>query len=51
MGFFKKITRGIKKTFKRIGKRIKSIFKKVGKFVGKLGIVGTIALGVLTGGS
>lgn len=50
MGFFKKIGRGIKKAFKKIGKAIKKTFQKVGKFVGKLGILGTIALGVLTGG-
>ena len=50
MGFFKKIGRGIKKAFKKIGKAIKKTFKKVGKFVGKLGILGTVALGVLTGG-
>lgn len=50
MGFFSKIWKGVKKTFKKIGKGIKKAFKSVGKFMGKIGIVGTIALTLLTGG-
>lgn len=44
MGFFSKVWKGIKKTFKKIGKGIKSAFKKFGKFMGKIGIVGQIAM-------
>lgn len=44
MGFLSKIAKGLKKVVKKIGKGIKSAFKKVGKFVGKLGIVGQIAM-------
>lgn len=48
MGFFskvfKKIKKGIKSAFKSIGKGIKSAFKKIGKFMGKIGIVGQLAL-------
>lgn len=50
MGFFKKIFKGVKKVFKKIGKGIKSAFKKVGKFMGKLGIIGQIGLGLLLPG-
>ena len=50
MGFFSKIFKGVKKVFKKIGKGIKSVFKKVGKFMGKIGIVGQIALGFLLPG-
>tara|TARA_R110000782_G_scaffold270233_1_gene370017 strand:+ start:343 stop:1497 length:1155 start_codon:yes stop_codon:yes gene_type:complete len=50
MGFFSKIFKGVKKVFKKIGKGIKSAFKSVGKFMGKLGIVGQIALGLLLPG-
>ena len=50
MGFFSKIFKGVKKVFKKIGKGIKSAFKKVGKFMGKLGIVGQIGLGLLLPG-
>ena len=41
---FKKIGKGIKKHFKSIGKGIKSAMGKIGKFMGKIGIVGQIAL-------
>lgn len=48
MGFFskafKKIKKGFKGAFKSIGKGIKSAFKKFGKFMGKIGIVGQIAM-------
>jgi len=50
MGFFSKIFKGVKKVFKKIGKGIKSAFAKVGKFMGKLGIVGQIGLGLLLPG-
>lgn len=50
MGFFSKIWKGVKKTFKKIGKGIKKAFKSVGKFMGKIGILGNIALTLLTGG-
>ena len=41
---FKKIGKGLKKHFKSIGKGIKSAMGKIGKFMGKIGIVGQIAL-------
>jgi len=44
MGFFSKVWKGVKKTFKKIGGAIKSGFKKFGKFMGKIGIVGQIAM-------
>ena len=50
MGFFSKIFKGVKKVFKKIGKGIKSAFAKVGKFMGKLGIIGQIGLGLLLPG-
>mgnify|MGYP003655351577 FL=1 len=50
MGFFSKVWKGVKKTFKKIGKGIKKAFKSFGKFMGKIGILGTIALTLLTGG-
>jgi hypothetical protein len=50
MGFFSKVWKGVKKGFKKIGKGIKKGFKSFGKFMGKIGILGTIALTMLTGG-
>ena len=50
MGFFSKLWKGVKKTFKKIGKGIKKAFKSFGKFMGKVGILGSIALSILTGG-
>ena len=50
MGFFSKVWKGVKKTFKKIGRGIKKAFKSVGKFMGKIGILGNIALVMLTGG-
>ena len=44
MGFFSKVWKGIKKTVKKIGKEIKSAFKKFGKFMGKIGILGQVAM-------
>ena len=44
MGLFKKVFKGIGKVFKKIGKGVKSVFKKFGKFMGKIGIVGNIAM-------
>ena len=40
MGIFKKIG----KVFKKIGRGVKKVFKKFGKFMGKIGIVGQIAM-------
>ena len=50
MGFFSKITRGIKKVFKKIGKGIKKVAGKVGKFMDKIGIVGQIAMAFILPG-
>lgn len=50
MGFFSNIWKGVKKTFKKIGKGVKKAFKSFGKFMGKAGILGTVAMGLLTGG-
>ena len=50
MGFLSKAWKGVKKTFKKIGKGIKKGFKTFGKFMGKIGIVGQIAMIFLTGG-
>jgi len=50
MGFFSKVWKGVKKGFKKIGRGIKKGFKAFGKFMGKIGILGTIALTMLTGG-
>ena len=44
MGFLSKIWKGIKKTVKKIFKPIKRVFKSIGKFMGKIGIVGQIAM-------
>jgi len=44
MGFFKKIFKGIGKVFKKIGKGVKKAFKGFGKFMGKIGVVGQIAM-------
>ena len=41
---FKKIGGGFKKAFKSVGRGIKSAMGKIGKFMGKIGIVGQIAL-------
>ena len=44
MGFFSKIFKGVKKGFKKIGKGIKTAFKSFGKFMGKIGVLGQIAM-------
>ena len=44
MGFFSKVFKGVGKVFKKIGKGIKSAFKKFGRFMGKIGILGQIAM-------
>ena len=44
MGLFKKLGRKLKGFFKRIGKGIKKGFKKFGKFMGKIGVLGQIAM-------
>ena len=44
MGAFSKIFKGIKKGFKKIGKGVKGAFQKFGKFMGKIGILGQIAM-------
>ena len=46
----KKLARGVKKVVKKIGKGIKSAVKKVGKFMGKIGIVGQIAMSFILPG-
>ena len=51
MGVFSNIWKGVKKTFKKIGKGVKSAFKKFGKFMNKAGILGTVAIALLTGGA
>lgn len=54
MGFFskvfKKIKKGFKGVFKGIGKGIKSAFKKFGKFMGKIGIIGQLAMSFILPG-
>lgn len=44
MGFFSKVFKSVGKVFKKIGKGIKSAFKKFGKFMGKIGILGQVAM-------
>jgi len=44
MGFFKKAGRKLRGFFKRIGKGIKKGVAKFGKFMGKIGILGQIAM-------
>lgn len=44
MSFLKKIFKGVGKVFRKIGRGIKKGFKKFGKFMGKLGIVGQLAM-------
>lgn len=44
MGLFKSIGKGIKKTFKSIGRGIKKAFKQFGKFMGKIGVLGQVAM-------
>ena len=44
MGLFKKLGKKLRGFFKRIGKGIKKGFQKFGKFMGKIGILGQIAM-------
>jgi hypothetical protein len=44
MGFFSKIFKSVGKVFKKIGKGIKSAFTKFGKFMGKIGVLGQVAM-------
>lgn len=44
MGFFSKVFKSVKNVVKKIGKGIKSAFKKFGKFMGKIGILGQVAM-------
>ena len=44
MGFLSKAWKGIKTGVKSIGKGIKSAFNKFGKFMGKIGVLGQIAM-------
>ena len=44
MGFLKKIGKSLRKAFKKIGKGIKKAFAKFGKFMGKIGILGQLAM-------
>lgn len=54
MGFFskvwKKVKKGFKGVFKKIGKGISKIFKGFGKFMGKIGIVGQLAMSFILPG-
>ena len=44
MGVFKRIGKGLRKAFKKIGRGIKKAFGKFGKFMGKIGILGQLAM-------
>jgi hypothetical protein len=54
MGFFsklwKKVKKGFKGIFKKIGKGISKVFKGIGKFMGKIGIVGQLAMSFILPG-
>lgn len=54
MGFFskvfKKVKKGFKSFFKSIGKGIKKVFKGFGKFMGKIGLVGQLAMSFILPG-
>ena len=50
MGFFKKIFKGVKRFVKKIGRGIKKVVGKVGMFMGKIGIVGQIAMSFMLPG-
>ncbi len=54
MGFFskvfKKVKKGFKSAFKSIGKAVKKVFKGFGKFMGKIGIVGQLAMSFILPG-
>tara|TARA_R100001086_G_scaffold249088_1_gene187690 strand:+ start:360 stop:1679 length:1320 start_codon:yes stop_codon:yes gene_type:complete len=50
MGFLSKAWKGIKNGFKKIGKAIKSGFQKFGKFMGRFGILGSLAMSMILPG-
>jgi len=50
MGIFSRIWKGVKKTFKKIFSPIKRAFKKFGKFMGRLGVLGQIAMSFILPG-
>ena len=50
MGLFSKVFKGVGKVFRKIGRGLKKVVAKIGKFMGKIGIVGQIALGLLLPG-
>lgn len=50
MGFLSKAWKGIKNGFKKIGKAIKSGFQKFGKFMGRFGMLGSLAMSMLLPG-
>lgn len=54
MGFFskvfKKVKKGFKSAFKSIGNAVKKTFKGFGKFMGKIGIVGQLAMSFILPG-
>ena len=50
MGFLSKAWKGIKNGFKKIGKAIKSGFQKFGKFMGKFGMLGSLAMSMILPG-
>ena len=50
MGFLSKVWKGTKKVFKKIGKGVKKAFQKYGKFMGKIGILGQLAMSFIMPG-
>lgn len=50
MGIFSRIWKGVKKTFKKIFSPIKRAFQKFGKFMGRLGVLGQIAMSFILPG-
>ena len=50
MGFFSRLWKGIKKVAKKVFAPIKRVFKTVGKFMGKIGIVGQLAMSFILPG-
>mgnify|MGYP003110033900 CR=1 FL=1 len=50
MGFLSKVWKGIKTGFKSIGKKVKKAFNSFGKFMGKIGILGQLAMAFILPG-
>ena len=50
MGFLSKVWKGIKTGFKSIGKKVKKAFNSFGKFMGKIGILGQLAMSFILPG-